>query len=270
MKASIFHPPQYVDVQVRPDIFKNNVNAEIVWTYLVAKKYLNDPYALVEKLCGRQEKLPKNTKIWLETFLYPTRIRKMEQAFWKVRADLALGHLELARNRNSQVRSNGDWVCIAESKWFADIHPNKKFPEIYQLSQIIEHALLLHSTNGKSLDKIYFTLVTPRYFKDRQGRFSNRLYHQKFFDYKNNPEILIEDLRLCPLQFLKKDHNVEAMVDRIGRLVMRWVTFEDLLGLPNLVEDHVPGKYRCTFSDWKAVFENIGLGPFYYELVAGA
>jgi hypothetical protein len=268
MSTSLFHPDPYVDVQIRPAIQKDNLSAEVVWTYLVARKYQENPQTLVNLLCGFDEALPENPTLWLETYLYPTRIRNEERNAWKIRADMAIGHFGLAEDRNSQIQSNGEWVCIAESKWFDDIHANGKFPEIYQLSQIIDHALLLHGKEGKFPDRVYVTLITPRYFKERQGRFSDRLYWEKYNNYKFEPKKLEQDLRLCQLPFLK--HDIEKMVERINKLTLRWVTFEDLLDLPDLLEDHVPGKYRCTYTCWKPIFHKIGLEQFYDELVWNA
>jgi hypothetical protein len=264
MAKSIFHPAPYVDVQIRPAIQNNNLKAEVVWTYLVARKYENDHQALVDKLCGTGEQLPRNSKIWLETYLYPTRIRKEENKCWKIRSDLALGHLELSKNKDSQIQSNGDWICIAESKWFDDIHPNSKFPEILQLSQIIDHALLLHDKNGDFPKRVYVTLITPNYFKERLGDFSDRLYWDKYNDYKFEPEKLEEDLRLCPLPFLK--HDVETLIDRISALTLRWVTFEELLDLTNLVEDQIPGMHKVTRGHWESIFKAMDEEELYAEL----
>jgi hypothetical protein len=47
------------------------------------------------------------------------------------------------------------------------------------LLQIIEHALLLHDGRGSFPEKVYVTLVTPRYFKERLGKFSDREYSKK-------------------------------------------------------------------------------------------
>lgn len=265
MQASLFHPSPYVDIQILPAIQKNILSAEVVWSYLVARKYMNDPQALVEKLCGTNEQLPADSKIWLETYLFPTRIRNEEQNAWKIRSDMAIGHFELAKDRGNQIQSNGEWVCIAESKWFDDIHANGKFPEIYQLSQIIDHALLLHDKKGQFPERVYVTLITPRYFKEKQGKFSDRLYWSKYNDYKFEPGKLENDLHLCPFPFLK--HDIETMISRIKVLTLRWVTFEELLGLTNLVEDYVPGKYKVTINSWKKVFFEMGEEELYNDLV---
>ena len=264
IKSNIYHPAPYLEKQIKPAIKKNNLTAEVVWTYIVARKYEKDQNKLVEKLCGRSETLPTNSKIWLETYLYPTRIRQEEKDFWKSRADLSVGHIELATGRKSQIRSSGSWVCIAESKWFDDIHQNPKFPEISQLSQLIDHALLIHGKKGNFPERVYVTLITPQYFKDRLGRFSERNYWNKYQDYKKDIKLLEKDLALCPLSFLK--HDLETLINRISVLNLNWVTFEELLGLSNLVEDHIPGKYRTTLDTWKQVFIEMGEEDLFLEL----
>jgi len=240
------------------------MNAEIVWTYLIARKYENDLSALVRLLCGQEENIPSDAKIWLETYLYPTRIRKEEGKYWKVRADLAIGCLEHVGGRQEQIRANGDWICIAESKWFDDIHPNARYPTILQLSQLIEHALLLHDKKGRFPERVYVTLVTPAYFKDQKNSFSERQYQNKFLDYNAATKNLENDLRLCPLRFLK--HDVDTLITRVDTLTLNWVTFEDVLGLPNLVEHHVPGKYRTTFETWDQVFNEMDRADLLVDL----
>lgn len=249
---NILHPAPYRKKQIIPDIKKNNLNSEVVWTYLVARKYQNNLSELTNILCGFDEKLPPNAKIWLEAYLDPTRNWKEEIISWRSRADLAIGCLEMVQGKDAQIRANGDWICIAESKWFDDIHKNSKFSEIYQFSQLIEHALLLHDQKGNFPDRVYVTLITPKYFKNQIGKFSRRIYWDKFQSYKSDRKNLEKDLNLCPLSFLKYD--ISTLIDRIDSLKINWVTFEELLGLPDLVQDHIPGKYRCTQDSWKEIF----------------
>lgn len=263
-KTRVFHPAPYVERQIAPVIQANGMTKEVVWTYLLAKKYENIHQNLVKKLCEAEETIPENSKICLEAYLHPTRIRQEEVKYWRSRADLSVGHLELNADREYQIRSNGSWVCICESKWFDDIHQNSQFPEILQLSQLIEHALLIHDNGGKFPERVYVTLITPRYFKERQGKFSERKYWKKFNDYTTDMALLEKDLHLCPLPFLK--HDLEILISRVDTLKLNWVTFEDLLGLSDLVEDHIPGKYRTTRDTWKQVFKEMGGEDIFIEL----
>jgi hypothetical protein len=264
ISANILHPAPYVRKQINPVIKSNTMSSEVVWTYLVARKYQNDMSALVNKLCGQEEILPQNAKIWLEVYLSPTRIWKEELKSWRTRADLAVGYIEPIAGKDAEIGSNGDWICIAESKWFDDIHRNSKYPEIYQLSQLIEHAVLLHNRNGDFPGRIYVTLITPKYFKDQMGKFSERNYWKKYRDYSSNRSHLEKDLKLCPLPF--QNHDLETLLQRIESLTLSWVTFEELLGLSSLVEDRVPGKYRTTMETWEQVCKEIHREDLFVEL----
>ena len=258
--SSLMHPPHYVEVQIRPVIKSNDMTKEVVWTYLVVRKYETDHKTLCKLLCGQNEELPEDSRIWLEAYLHPTRVRQEEVQYWRSRADLSMGYLEGVEDRQLQIRSNGNWVCICESKWSDDIHQNKQFPQIFQFSQLIEHAILLHDKRNNLPERVYVTLITPRYFRDQRSVFSKRNYWRKYHDYKSSKERLAEDLRLCPLHFLEYDIN--KLISRINVIKLNWVTFEELLGLSDLVGDHTPCKYRT----WEGVLKEMGREDLFYEL----
>ena len=44
------------------------------------------------------------------------------------------------------------------------------------------------------------------------------------------------------------------------------ILLEELLGLSNLVEDHIPGKYRTTLETWEQVFKEIHRENLFVEL----
>jgi hypothetical protein len=185
MKSSLIHPAPYANIQMRPAIQKNDLTAEVVWTYLVARKYEKDHSVLASILCGQDKMLPDNSKIWLEAYLQPTR--QDERDSWKTRADLAMGHLEKIKGRENQIQgSGGDWVCIVESKWYDDIQTSAVDDGGNQLLKIINHALLLHDGKGSFPKSVYVTLVTPRYFKGGSGKFSHREYSITYNEYTKN------------------------------------------------------------------------------------
>lgn len=271
MKSSLnypdIHPADYVKKQISPVIKKKtDLKKEIVWTYLVAKKYADDYEKLAEILGVKERIMPEEPSIWLEANLQLTR-EKEGRSSWSTRADLAIGHLEFEKGtkRKKSIQSNGsEWVCIVESKWYDKSHFTKTPERINQLLKIIEHALLLHDDEGRFPNKVYVTLVTPRYFKERTGKYSHRYYSDKYEAYKE-PAKLEKDLRLCRLPFLK--HNIETLVSRTNALVLNWITFEELLGLPNLVEDQRPDKYRVTIYSWEEVFMKMDRMDLYNELL---
>lgn len=179
-----------------------------------------------------------------------------------------MGHLEEIKGRENQIQgSGGEWVCIVESKWYDDIQTNTVDDGSNQLLKIIEHALLLHDNKGNFLKSVYVTLVTPKYFMEGLGKFSYRKYPKKYKEYKNEPEKLKKDLALCTFPFLK--HDIETLINRADALKLNWVTFEELLELPNLVEHHRPGKYRVTIDSWKEIFSEMDMDDLYIKLSAG-
>jgi hypothetical protein len=220
--SSLIHAKSYVPRKIRPEIRNNNTHAEIVWTYLVGRKYEDDHKTLSKTLCGQEEIMPADSKIWLEAHLQPTR--QNEGSSWMVCADLSVGHLEKIENLEIQVRSKGSWVCICESKWKADIDVNKHYAGTNQLSKLIDHALLLHDKMGVFPERVYVTLITPQSFRNGWGL---KTYYQVFNKYCSDRKLLEEDLRKCPLDFL--DYDTETLVKRLSHLKLNWVTFEELL-----------------------------------------
>ena len=77
-QSDIFHPGPYVERQIAPALKANDLSKEVVWTYLVARKFQDNQENLVEKICGVAEELPDGAKIWLEAYLHPKLQRKEE------------------------------------------------------------------------------------------------------------------------------------------------------------------------------------------------
>jgi hypothetical protein len=264
-KAKILHPHPYIERQIRPALKANALSSEVIWTYLLAKIYEDKVPLLAEKLSGRKEELPAKASLWLEAYLYPTRERSFESKFWKIRADLALGHLKLASGRARQVLADGSWVCIAESKWFDDLHVNLKFPKVSQLTQLIEHALLLHDSEGRFPEKVYVTLITPAYFMQPHDHFRNMAYYEKYHEYSGNIDALVKDLQICDFPFIR--HDLKTLVQRVSCLMLNWVSFDDLLGLPGLVETQIPRMYKTSRKTWRQVFSELGRLDLLEELL---
>lgn len=106
-------------------------------------------------------------------------------------------------------------------------------------------------------ERVYVTLITPRYFKNREGPFSFRQYHDKFWQYKNNKEQIIQELEKCALSFYENFDRV-TLLNRINNnLILNWVTFEDLLSIDGMVHHQVPGKYRTRVNTWEEVFNSM-------------
>ena len=61
----IFHPAPYIEKQVAPVLKANDLSKEVVWTYLVARKYQDNQAELIKKICGVDESLPQEAKYGL-------------------------------------------------------------------------------------------------------------------------------------------------------------------------------------------------------------
>ena len=263
MDYPLKYPRPYLQNQINKPFLKNQMDREIVWTYFVGRKYENEKYHknLSMMLGVKDEKMPDNSKIWIEAFLQPTRVN--EGKYWKTRADLSMGHLKTIESSKLQICSDGDWVCVCEAKWNADLH-NDKQDNVNQLAKLIDHALLLHNQEDYYPERVYVTLITPQYFKDKT---IDKDYQNVFQKYHNDKILIINDLRECKLKF-KNYIDYNFFKKRLDNLILNWVTFEELLGLPNLVEDHIPGQYKVTFDSWREVFMKMNRMDLYNELLS--
>lgn len=235
------HPPNYEKIQISPVIKNNDMGKEVVWTYLVARKFNdeNNHATLAQILCGDDKMITENSKIWLEAYLQPTREREGE--IWKTRADLAIGCIEKNDGSKLQIRSSGNSVCICEAKYGSDIHYNKKYP-VDQLARVIEHAILLHDQQAIYPEHVYVTLITPQSFWNQ-----DRDYQNIYEKYEKDKSLIAKHLQTCDLKF--KNHiDYDFLKERLSRLKFKRVTFEKLLGLSDPVTE---------FKTWKEVLIKI-------------
>jgi hypothetical protein len=258
-------------------IRNNNLDDEKAWTYLLAKAYQHNVSELVFRLCGRRENISDNSSIYLEARLYPTREKRLERKYWISIPDLSVGCLKKYTKRERQLQSDGEWFCVVESKWFDDFREldlkefdrNNELPKITQFTKLIDHALLLNDGNGNFPDRIYVTLITPKYFKENYSTFPPKNYRRIYCNYDSNGN-LKEDLKRCTIPFLDKSHDnvYNTMVERINYLILNWVTFEDLLGLNNLVVGDPQNKKAKTDRDsWEQVLKEMKREDLIEELL---
>ena len=99
------------------------------------------------------------------------------------------------------------------------------------LARVAENALAFQA-RGTFADRVHVTLVTPQRFRDRRSRF----YAYKYSEYRSDPGSLLTELEDSPLPYRNTDNwrYPDDLEDRIARLQLHWVTFEELLAPPGL------------------------------------
>ena len=260
----IFYPPDYLETEIKKQLLSNDkVDKEKVWTYLIAKKFEYNHSLLIKKLCRQDEIVPKNSVIWLEAhFDKPREYKDKHPNYGEVIADLSIGFLEKVPNFEARIKSNGDWICIAEAKWGSDdrLKENKR----NQLAKLIESSLLLESNLSKLPEKVYVTLITPKYMTLRHSHFKVK-YFDLFKKYQNNYKNIEYDLE-CEFKF--KKYNQSFLEERIrNNLKLNWVTYEELLEIENLMETKIPEKFRTARESWQDVFQELNMKKLYDKLI---
>ena len=111
-------------------------------------------------------------------------------------------------------------------KWYSDISTSTTH-DIHrnQLARVIENALYFNDGDRPS-DCVYVALVTPKAFKNREV--NSRLYQYKFEEYEADLGHLVKDLEE------KSEHASGNVADRVGRLTLRWSTYDEIFAeIPN-------------------------------------
>ena len=212
---------------------------EQLWTFLAACGYAiagsEGVKQLTEILAGTGLH-HSNSRIWLEAM--PMSPRKKEG---NTHLDLALGTIRRRSGTCGGIELDevtDPWVCFCEMKLFSDLsHGVTHDPHRNQLARVAENALCFQSggqpTNGgaesRYASRTYVTLVTPKAF--RFAPVLSRLYQYKFREYATDRWELVKDLDLCGM--MKRDEPPDwrypsNVADRVQRLELRWVTYEEL------------------------------------------
>jgi hypothetical protein len=184
---------------------------------------------MIELLCG--EPLPKDQcSIWFEGEPMPPRRGSGGKSEGNTMLDLAFGHIIQRPNTTSGIAYRpyepGSWVCFVEAKCLSDCSTTVRYdPLRTQLARVIEN-LLCFQGEGKFLERIFFTLLTPRLFKQHPHA---RLYGYKMDDYKD-PEKIIADINRCKLPW-RAGFGPEHLDlrERLAALRLNWACYEDLM-----------------------------------------
>ena len=202
---------------------------EQLWTFLAACGYAiagSDGVRQLTEILAGSGLHRDNSRIWLEAM--PMSPRKKEG---NTHLDLALGTIRCRKGTDGGIELEDvsePWICFGEAKLFSDLsHGVTHDPHRNQLARVAENALCFQR-EGRYARRIYVTLVTPKAF--RFAPVLSRLYQYKFREYETNRWDLIKDLDLCGMG--KRDapdwRYPSKVADRVKRLELRWVTYEDL------------------------------------------
>lgn len=201
---------------------------EKIWTYLVADILTNSTFKTdyISFICGEKVKAA-DPEIWYEAEPIPPRIGE-----GNTKLDLAFGSIRLREGTQLGIEydstQNDSWVCFVEAKFYSDCSTTvSNDPLRNQIIRVIENLLCFQSL-GKFPKKLYFTLLTPRVFKQNP---LSRLYGYKMNEYTKRDSI-INDINISMLA--KRNRNGWVYPDseineRVKLLKINWISYEDIL-----------------------------------------
>ena len=222
----------------------NGMNDEKVWMLLFIYGFVadsrDDQVVLARRLTDSQCCMGPTTA-WLEMLPMPARQGRSGLSESNTEVDLVAGDCDRRGQTISGIQykpSSGreGWVCFVEAKWLCDLDCQTEHDfQRNQMSRVIETALTFQgpSTTGSSWpDNVHFTLLTPEKLRPANPYGGGtRLYHYKFHEYRQHPDALLHDIRsaIIPQRPNEDGWSYPDLTERIGRLSMHWVTFEEIL-----------------------------------------
>jgi hypothetical protein len=204
---------------------------EKVWTYLFAEiiEQSSNKKEYLEKLLGENIFISVNDiQLWTEAQPLPPRFKE-----GNTKLDLSFGGITEREDTGNGIEYDPsiNWVCFVEAKLFADCSTDVSHdPYRNQLARIIENLVTFQKRDHKHTlvpKHAYFTLLTPRNFKERPF---TKLYGYKYFEYHDRQR-LQHEFYLSELD--KRNEERWKYPDDIGKrlsaLKLNWVSFEDIL-----------------------------------------
>lgn len=211
---------------------RNFYRNEKVWTYFIASIIESSQYKdyYLSLFTSGNISFPSDMKLWFEA--QPISPRKGNSGFSEgnTKLDLSFGNIEKRSGTDSgiqyKIEDNG-WVCFIEAKLFSDCSNDTSYdPLRNQITRVIEN-LLCFQNNKVLPDKTYFSLLTPRIFKNNP---TSKLYGYKYQEYQNS-DMLKKDIQKALIE--ERNHNdwiYPLNFDkRIKSLPYNWVTYEEII-----------------------------------------
>jgi hypothetical protein len=211
---------------------------EKVLTYLVAQivDRAADQAPYLALLCGEHVPCTGATDLWFEQQpLSPRAGKRGVDSEGNTKIDLAFGAIRKRVGKKGGIEYDRatphTFVCFIEGKgpkrdcdFQTEHHPFRN-----QLERDIE-SLLCFQAHGHFPTHLYFTLLTPRLFKENPR---TRLYGYRMTEYLANREQIVTDLAQYKDIPRRDDGEYEypLIAERLMALKLNWVTYEDILEL---------------------------------------
>lgn len=177
---------------VQEMIKEMKINNEKIWTYYIA--HLLDTSAkkseYLDMFCGKNIRFNDNMYIGYEAQPVPPRMKE-----GNTHLDLAFGSIKKRDEKEMGIKYDSSakpsFVCFVEAKHSSDCSTKVSNDVMRnQIVRVIEN-LLCFQDEGQYPEKVVFTLLTPRIFKENK---KSRLYGYKMVDYKNNKDEMLKDM----------------------------------------------------------------------------
>jgi len=213
--------------ELKTAVIEGNVKKnEKLWNFLIGSMLTDSEgrEKFVRKFTDDSVKVGNEFDVWYESLPIPPRERT-----GNTHLDLSFGGIKGRSGTASGIEydTNGEsWVCFVEGKLFSDCSTRVRYdPLRNQLVRVIEN-LLCFQNDSDFPDELYFTLLTPRLFRDNKR---SKLYGYKMQEYRDKHNIL-KDIRSCRLEKRSREYwGYPEIEERLERLELGWVTYEEIL-----------------------------------------
>ncbi|GAK50711.1 hypothetical protein U14_01944 [Candidatus Moduliflexus flocculans] len=204
---------------------------EKIWTFLIAniidKSMRKNEYLKI--IVNDDVVIENSLDLWFESMPIPPKQGVSGGSEGNTHLDLAVGDIKQREGTQTGIEFNrqNDWVCFIEAKLYSDCSSEVSYdPFRNQIARVIENLVTFqHDNNFPS--QTYFTLLTPRIYKQKPFA---KLYGYKYFEYHDRDN-LKKEFRECRIPCRntsgwKYPENIDAQV---RKLKMNWITYEDIL-----------------------------------------